>query len=204
MQQVFGLLARDVEAAADMLHNLLVWSRAQMEEAHVRLEPVDMHLLVKESLFFVAAQAEVKGIRLRSYVNESSVVIADKERLRFVLRNLLMNAVKFTYEGGLIEVQASMHENSVTVAVHDNGKGIPSKHIPKLFTENRFTTPGTLNEKGTGLGLMLSREFVESQNGSIRVESEEGKGSVFFLTLQRALAYSSQADDVYLQQAAAI
>lgn len=204
MQQVFGLLARDVETAADMLQNLLVWSGAQLEEAHVRLEPVDMHHLVKESMSFAAVQAEVKSIRLISSVGENSVVLGDKERLRFVLRNLLMNAVKFTYEGGLIEVQASVQENSVTVAVHDNGKGVPSKHIPKLFTENRFTTPGTLNEKGTGLGLMLSREFIESQNGSICAESEEGKGSVFSITLQRASFYSSHIKDVYLQPAAAI
>ena len=190
MLHVFGLLSRDVEVAADMLHNLLVWSQAQLEEARVRLEPVDLQQLVQDNILFANAQAGEKNIRLLSAISETAVVHADREMLNFVLRNLLMNAVKFTYERGQVEVKVSVQENEVTIAVSDNGKGIPSKYIPKLFTEDRVTTLGTRNEKGTGLGLMLCKEFIESQNGTIRAESEEGKGSVFSVSLQRVAAYT--------------
>ncbi|GAA4436013.1 hypothetical protein GCM10023188_28580 [Pontibacter saemangeumensis] len=186
MKRVFGLLSRDVKVATDMLQNLLVWSQAQLEDAHVRLEPVNLQQLVQENITFASVQAAEKKIQLLSNIGQDAVVHADREMLNFVLRNLLMNAVKFTYESGQIEITVCVQETRVTIAVRDNGKGIPSKYIPKLFTEERVTTPGTQNEKGTGLGLMLCREFVESQNGSIRAESEEGKGSVFSICLERA------------------
>ena len=188
IKRVFGLLSRAVEVAADMLQNLLVWSQAQLEDAQVRLEPVDLQQLVWDNMTFASAQAGEKKIRLLSDIPEKAVVHADREMLNFVLRNLLMNAVKFTYESGQIDVTVRVQETRVSIAVRDNGKGIPAKYISKLFTEARVTTPGTQNEKGTGLGLMLCREFVESQNGSIHAESEEGKGSVFSISLQRAVA----------------
>ncbi len=195
MQHVFGLLSRDVEAAADMLQNLLVWSKAQLEESHVKMENIDLRQLVEENLAFAAAQAEEKEIRLVSLISAHIQVRADRERLNFVLRNLLVNAVKFSFEGGVVLVQVRVQEKSVTLAVRDSGKGIPSNFIPKLFTEERVTTPGTRNEKGTGLGLMLCRDFIESQNGSIEVDSEEGRGSVFSVTLQRTDTCATKATE---------
>lgn len=188
-QHIFGLLGRDIDVAISMLQNVLIWSKAQLEEAHVNLEPVQLQQLVNENIQLATAHAEEKSIRFQGVVAEDAVVLADKERLNFVLRNLLTNAIKFTFEGGLIQVTAIVQQEQVVLSVSDDGVGIPSKYIQKLFTEERFTTPGTANEKGTGLGLMLCKEFVEHQNGSIRAESEEGKGSTFSITLQRATTF---------------
>jgi signal transduction histidine kinase len=186
VKHIFGLLGKETDVTMNMLQNLLVWSRAQMEVNHVNLQPVNLRLLVDENVQVAASHAALKNITLTNTVAEDVFALADKERLNFVLRNLLMNAVKFTYEGGEIKLQMRVQGSSLSLMVSDNGQGIAPRYISKLFSDERFTTRGTLNEKGTGLGLMLCKEFVESIQGTIEVESEEGRGSTFYVTLQKA------------------
>jgi len=103
-----------------------------------------------------------------------------------VLRNLISNAIKFTHPGGKIIVSAEEIQNEIKVSVSDNGVGIPKNSIEKLFRiDENYSTPGTQKEKGTGLGLILCKDFIEKHGGKIWVESDEGKGSTFSFTLEK-------------------
>ncbi|MHA6247971.1 ATP-binding protein [Pontibacter sp. CAU 1760] len=180
------LLNTNMEASSAMLDNILLWSKAQLEETELQLVPLSLQAVVNQNLEYAKTQALDKGIRFETSIEADVSVLADQERLNFVLRNLLLNAIKFTFVGGLVQIAARAEDDQVILTVKDDGVGIPSKNVRKLFSSERYTTPGTQNEKGTGLGLMLCKEFVENQHGTIQVDSEEGKGTVFTLTLQRA------------------
>ena len=187
VQPIFKLLSKDVDVSMNMLHNLLVWSKAQLTETGIASEPVNLQQLVQENIQLAVSQADIKSISLINEVDVQAVALADKERLNFVLRNLIMNAIKFTYEGGEIKIYIIPGaEDKITLAVSDNGKGISPANLSKLFTEARYTTLGTAREKGTGLGLMLCKEFIESLQGSIEVNSTEGTGSTFLIKMPSA------------------
>jgi two-component system, sensor histidine kinase and response regulator len=188
VQPIFKLLSKDVDVSLDMLNNLLVWSKAQLTETNITLQPVNLHRLVQENIQLAASNAGQKNIKLINDIAPGAVVVADKERLNFILRNLLMNAVKFTFAGGEVRLYTRQEPgNETTIAVADNGQGISPRHLLKLFTEDRFTTLGTAREKGTGLGLMLCKEFAESLQGHILVKSEEGAGTTFYIKLPQPL-----------------
>jgi len=195
VQPIFKLLSKDVDVSMNMLNNLLVWSKAQLTETSIVIQPVNLQQLAEENMQLAASKAEEKNIRIINTVAPHAVALADKERLNFVLRNLVMNAIKFTFEGGEIELHAVQEaEDKIVLAVSDNGKGIAPRHLLKLFTNERFTTLGTAREKGTGLGLMLCQEFVESLQGKIMVKSEEGLGSTFYIKLPKAVGVSMPAE----------
>jgi signal transduction histidine kinase len=106
--------------------------------------------------------------------------VADKNMIRTILRNLITNAVKFTHKNGQVQVNAINYNDNIEISVSDNGIGMSKETIAKLFRiDANLSTRGTENEKGTGLGLFLCKEFAEKHNGNIWVESEEGKGSTF-------------------------
>jgi len=112
------------------------------------------------------------------------VLTADENMLNTVLRNLISNAIKFTPKGGQVKVEVEVEDSQVIISVSDTGIGMKPETIEKLFKiETSFTTRGTENEKGTGLGLLLCKEFIEKHEGKIWVESEEGKGSTFSFSL---------------------
>ncbi|MCC9136879.1 ATP-binding protein [Pontibacter silvestris] len=192
VKQIFELLGKEMDVAMSLLDNVLIWAKAQLEESYVEFEPVSLHLLTEENIKQVRSYAEKKSIKVVNKVTEGTTALTDKERLNFVLRNLLMNAVKFSYQGGEIRVELKEQNGKATITVSDDGRGISSGNLSKLFTDRRFTTLGTSEEKGTGLGLMLCKELVESCNGSIRVESEEGKGSVFSVALPKAKVHVTE------------
>jgi signal transduction histidine kinase len=125
-----------------------------------------------------------KGIIIKTALLPQAFIDADKAMISTVLRNLISNAIKFTKKGGEITLIAREENAKLWVAVKDNGIGIPQHRLEKLFRiEESESTPGTSNEKGTGLGLILCKEFIEKHGGKIWAESEEGKGSVFYFNL---------------------
>jgi signal transduction histidine kinase len=133
--------------------------------------------------------ANSKNIELKSSVPEKLVVFADRNMIKTILRNLISNAIKFTYKNGKVDVKAIARDNEVEIAVSDNGIGINKDTIAKLFRiDANLSTRGTENENGTGLGLFLCKEFVEKHGGKIWVESESGKGSIFKLILPSAIS----------------
>ncbi len=171
-----------------LLDNLLLWSRSQTGK--IPYSPVDVNIseAIDSSIEMYKATLEIKRIKLRRVYNcpNDLVVSADQDMLDTVLRNLISNAIKFSYEDGEIVIYVSEIENGhITVAVQDHGIGIASENIGRLFhPDHNLSTNGTKNEKGTGLGLIICREFVERNGGKIWVESEEGKGSTFHFTLK--------------------
>ena len=129
-------------------------------------------------------QAKLKNIQIKVNTPEELLINGDKNLLQIVLVNLVNNAVKFTKRNGLIELSVRNEENKLKFVVKDNGVGISPDRLSKLFKEEDVeSTLGTGNEKGTGFGLLLCKEFVEMHNGQISVKSVDGKGSEFWFTL---------------------
>ena len=169
-----------------LLDNLLEWGRIQIKE--VKYEPTDVVLHdAVEDVLNVVRGAYDKPVSLHNHVDSEHTVMADINMLQLILRNLVANGIKFTEDGGTINIGADLDGDFVCVSVADNGIGISKENQKKLFHKgNSYTTLGTDNEAGTGLGLNLCKEFVIKNGGSIWVESEVGKGSAFKFTLKKA------------------
>ncbi len=168
----------------DLLQNLLIWARSQT--GALDFEPVHFNLAerIRENLDLVKSQAEKKNITLSCNMEEPITVFGDVRMIDTVLRNLLTNAIKFTEQQGT--VTAGIHQTAgfIEVFVSDTGIGIAKENISKIFQlDNKYTRKGTEKERGSGLGLILCNEFIEKHEGTIRVESEPGKGSRFIFTL---------------------
>lgn len=167
-----------------LLENLLNWSRAQSGRIQINLEALSLKNIIKESIELVRSQAEKKNITLNVNMNSSLMVYADKNLLETIIRNLLTNAVKFTGEGGIVSVKTIDDNDFVRISVEDTGIGLSKDDIKKLFRiDVNNKEIGQSKEKGTGLGLILCKEFCEKLGGKIWVESELGKGTTFFFTI---------------------
>jgi PAS domain S-box-containing protein len=163
-----------------ILQNLLDWSRSQTGMLKFNPERINLNNLINENISNLQLLATNKDISLYSGVEEGIYIFADKNMINTILRNLLSNAVKFTHKCGKVAVSVIINSGEVIISVKDTGIGISKKNIDKLFRiDTKFSMPGTNNEQGTGLGLKLSKEFVEKQGGTIWVESIENKGSEF-------------------------
>jgi signal transduction histidine kinase len=168
-----------------LLENLLEWSRSQTGNIEFKPEEFDLNELLEQNQALLKTQAGNKGIAI-TYNNGAPLLIsAHRHSVNTVIRNLISNAIKFTPEGGQITLSTSQPaENQIRVSVADNGIGMSKDTVNKLFRiDTKYSTNGTANEKGTGLGLILCKDFIEKNGGSIGVESTEGKGSVFYFTL---------------------
>jgi PAS domain S-box-containing protein len=179
-------IQKSSQRAMDLLKNLLEWSRSQTGRMSFNPEYLDMAPLINETMDLLSDSALQKSISITKKVPASVKVFADKDMINAVLRNLISNAVKFTHPGGMIQVSAEQQPDEWMISVKDNGVGIRKNDMEKLFKlEETHSTYGTQNEVGTGLGLLLSKEFVSKHGGKIWVESEAGKGSTFFFTIPR-------------------
>lgn len=167
-----------------LLENLLLWARTQTKS--LQIAPIEFNIsdLVHQNISLLKLNAENKKVQLSADVPERLLVFADMNSITTVLRNLITNAIKFTNPNGRVLVSARKKEGFAEVCVEDTGIGMSKETMEKLFRiDVHHTTLGTANEKGTGLGLIVCKEFVEANGGRIWVESEEGKGSKFFFTI---------------------
>lgn len=170
--------------AYKLLENLLIWSRSQTGVIKLEMEHIDIGKLISENIRLAESQAAAKGISVTADIENNIFAYADMNSADLVIRNLISNSVKFTKPGGEIFVEASKSNNTITISVKDSGIGMSHEVLAGLFTINPLQhASGTANEPGSGLGLVLCREFVEKNGGTIKVESEEGKGSTFTFTL---------------------
>ncbi|BAX78861.1 sensor histidine kinase [Labilibaculum antarcticum] len=172
------------ELIYNLLENLLLWSKSQ--QGHIEYTPTkfDLSLQIHENINLHRIHAEKKGIHLRTDVGGNCTAYADPQMINTVLRNLINNAVKFTDSGKEIEVKVKKEEKFLEVEVRDEGMGISSDNLEKLFRiDMKYKTTGTSGEKGTGLGLILCHEFVLKNSGAIWCESELGKGTSFYFTI---------------------
>lgn len=173
-----------VKNLSSLLHNLLQWSLSQMGSIEFKPEHLALNTVVADNFRSLEEIAKTKGIRLVSDVQQGIQVVADRNMLDIVLRNLINNAIKFSHRESEILVKVQTVENFARISVVDQGVGIPQERLETLFQHSHsHSTRGTDNETGTGLGLMLCREFVERCGGHIEVNSELKRGTTFTFTL---------------------
>lgn len=166
-----------------LMENLLSWSRMQMNREVFEPAPCTLNSLVEDVACALEDGRNEKDIQLNISIPDNTQVFADTNMMRFVLQNLIANAIKFTHRQGEINLVTTLEDNILSVSVSDNGIGISEKNLAKLFRiDIIYTNLGTEKEKGTGLGLILCKEMVEKHGGRISVESEEKKGSTFTFT----------------------
>ena len=184
VEEYAGFIQDSSWQVMDLLMNLIEWSRSQTGRMEINPEEIDMIALINEITVLSIDIALQKSITITKELPASVIVMADKAMISTIVRNLISNAIKFTHPGGAIIIAAEQKPDELIVSISDNGVGINKESIDKLFRiEESLSTIGTQDEKGTGLGLLLCKEFILKHNGKIWVESEPGKGSRFFFTL---------------------
>jgi len=184
IDQYATVIKQSSQRAFDLLINLLEWARAQTDTLVFDPESFNLKDLINENITILSSNANQKAITFNQDIPDEVFVFADKQMISVVLRNLISNAIKFTQKGGEINISVKKSEKEILISVIDNGIGIEPERIQNLFHINKsISTPGTNNEQGTGLGLILCKEFVEKHSGKIWAESKPGKGTVFYFTL---------------------
>lgn len=177
-------ISSSVENNIDLLENLLVWASSQIKGLPLKFELLNIFELVNKNIALAASIAHQKNIHLLNLCNENDTAFADENTINLVLRNLIVNAIKFTNDEGKITVSSSVTNSKIQISITDNGVGIDKEKLDQMFTQHKNpSTQGTANEKGTGLGLLLCDDFIKQNNGTIYAKSEKGKGSVFTFEL---------------------
>ncbi len=183
-KEIISTLRQSMRNFYKLLENLLTWARNQTQKIKLQPAKIDLNELVEENCNILSHQAKQKNIKLISQLNQPVYVWADLNTTNTIIRNLLSNAIKFTYPTGKVEVAVEFINHQVLLAITDNGIGISGENLAKLFSlDEQFKQAGTNQEKGTGLGLILCKDFAEANGGTINVESQPGKGSIFTLIL---------------------
>ncbi len=177
-------LNKETELTFESLNNLLLWSKTQRKKLEPVLKTINLHELVEKSFLPIRSLCKQKRIEFTNNIAANIDICADTSMMQSVIKNLILNSIKFTKEEGHISASATISGNKVIVEIQDNGIGMKPEILEKLFRPgSEFTTYGTQNEKGTGLGLQICREFVELNGGQIWAESEFGKGSTLYFSL---------------------
>lgn len=184
IRKLAQILNESAKSGYAILLNLLDWSRSQTGTIKMNLQKIDLKKVIEDNISDFHLNCIDKEITLVSDFTENITVTADKNMLNTVLRNLLSNAIKFTPRGGFVKVSCEVKKDEILISIQDNGIGVSRENINKLFRiDSKYSRPGTEKELGTGLGLKLSREFVEKLGGRIWAESEENQGSCFTFTI---------------------
>jgi len=167
-----------------LLQNLLDWASTQMGKTKIVSERVDIAKISDEIIALLQPIASSKNISLKSEIPQDTLVYADKNMVSTVLLNLITNAIKFTPQFGNVNIRSTLDNKQLEIEVADSGVGISPENIDKLFRlDQKVQTVGTAKEKGTGLGLIICKEFIEKNNGKLWAKSIVGKGSQFYFTL---------------------
>ena len=188
-EEIKGMVPEVVEEltyTTSLMENLLQWARSQMQSDAVKPQLIDVAGLMSEVAKLLRLQAEAKQIRVELQTDSRLHAFADKDMINLVLRNLLSNAIKYTPAKGAIILGMQKAASGVEVFVKDTGTGISPEALEKINLNDYYTTKGTAGEAGTGLGLMLCKEFLHRNGGKMHIESKTGKGSVFSFTLPAA------------------
>ena len=174
-----------IQQNIDMMDNLLNWTQSQMKGLETDIKVISAYDITDNVLDNCQFQADHKSIKLENKVPENIDVKADPNLMKLIVRNLVNNAIKFSNEGDTVTVDAAVQNGNVVLKVKDTGIGIPQKEQEHIFSVSGNSRSGTQNEKGSGLGLKLCKEFTEKQNGGIYLESTEGEGTTFYINLPK-------------------
>ncbi len=183
LEEIKNSLKHRFAVTDETLQNLLHWARNQMEQEQVQGKALRLQHMVNRKIELFAEVAQNKQINLCNMIAPEVYVYADENHLYTILQNLIANAIKFSYEGGKITISSKQNQGRVRIAVQDTGKGISAQQKSSLFNEKHFSLIGTAGEAGHGLGLYLVKTLTEQNCGSVWVESQEGKGSTFYVEL---------------------
>lgn len=177
------LISKNIKNTSALLENLLHWSRSQLKGERIQKNNFNLRIAALLQVSILEPLANEKKIKIENTIDETQVVFADRDMIELVFRNLISNAVKYCNNGGTISITSSIENQYIQVCVKDNGIGIAEDNLQKLFGLNNYSTLGTNKELGTGLGLLLCREFINKNGGKIWVESTLNEGSKFCFTI---------------------
>lgn len=176
-------MSKNMEQVSLLLENLLAWTASQIRGEKVVKTNFDINQTLQEQSLLLARIATQKKIKIKVYHNEELRVVADKNMVELIVRNLLSNAIKFSENRSQVEINSFVEDGHCKISIKDTGLGISSEFLQKIKDGLSFTTSGKNNESGTGLGLILVKEYVEKNNGRLEISSELGKGSTFSIFL---------------------
>lgn len=184
IRTIVELIGNSGQQTYRLLENLLYWSMSQTNSLQYAPQSIPLKELVDETFELLMISAQSKKIILKVNSSGNPVALCDKDMIKTVLRNLISNGIKYSYEGGIVSIILKKEKETIEITVEDNGIGMTEERKNSLINSGENTsTPGTGGEKGTGLGLLLCKEFVEKNNGRFKIESEIGRGSRFIITL---------------------
>lgn len=180
-------LTKQVQNLNYVLDNLLIWSRSRMKGVDTpELIDINLYKQAAISVGLLKGLADQKNIRVDNKINTSLSIKADPQHFDIIIRNFLLNAIKFTNEQGQIDLYSKIENDQLAICIEDNGVGMNPEQINRLFQlKTHFTTPGTQKEKGTGLGLLICAEYAAANNWEIKVDSQIGKGTIFTIILAK-------------------
>jgi signal transduction histidine kinase len=183
-EQIIDGIFQTAKSGYSLLENLLEWARSQTGDLEYKPELVNMNEIISSNITLFKETAKAKKIEIRNFISEEQKVYADYNMVNFIVRNLMQNAIKFSFENSKIDIKEQKKVDFYTFTIQDYGIGMKKETLEKLFKiESTNPKPGTANELGTGLGLIICKEFVEKNGGEIWVESQEGNGSSFHFSL---------------------
>lgn len=184
LEEFIGILYDTSKQSYNLLENLLEWSRSQTGRLDMAPEMISIHEIFDENVDLLSNHATKKGISLFNKIDPDAIAFADPNMIGTVVRNLIANAIKYTKDKGAITCSSNITSDMIEVTVTDTGIGIKPENLDKLFRiDVNYSTSGTDDETGTGLGLILCKEFITKNGGEIRVESKFGEGSTFIFSL---------------------
>jgi PAS domain S-box-containing protein len=176
-------LVDKLDHTSNLLDNLLNWAKSQMQGMRVYPKMINLQTVAEDCSHLLSSIAEKKMLNIQNNINNHQKVFADNEMVKLVFRNLLSNAIKFSHSRGSIFIDSLVENGHIVVSVKDQGLGISNENQDKIFKYENVSTYGTANEKGMGLGLLLCKDFIERNGGSMWFESELEKGSTFYFSL---------------------
>lgn len=180
------LIGRSVKSSFDLLDNLLAWSKVQNKDLFFSPVKINLKEIVDSSIHLAEQNIKSKNINVKVIVEDDLEVFADKQMISTVLRNLLFNSIKFTHKNGNITIAAKGQDNFDIIEIKDDGIGMEKETIDNIFRlDKKVIAKGTAGEMGSGIGLILCKEFIEYHKGKIHAKSHPDKGTIFIITLPR-------------------
>ena len=186
--ELLSLLMEDKNRTKQLIDELVEWGKIQMNEQLTELCPVNVKPIADAVIVFLENQIQEKSIRIQNSISEDLIVLGNEKSLEVIFRNLLVNAIKFTPNGGEINFSSEKNGKKATIILEDMGVGMTTDVLEKLFVKHEFyKTTGTNNESGTGFGIHLIKDLIRKNNATLEVKSQLNKGTTFKITLEKAI-----------------